>query len=63
MFNYYRINHWIRCILDDIFGYEQFRNEIIWERTTVNKNIKNKFPDNTDKILFYAKSKNNIFNK
>jgi len=59
----YRINHWIRCIMDDIFGYEQFRNEIIWERTKVNKNIKNKFPDNTDKILFYAKGKNNKFNK
>jgi len=59
----YRINHWIRCILDDVFGYEQFRNEIIWERTKVNKNTKNKFPDNTDKILFYAKSKDNKFNK
>lgn len=25
-----KINHWIRCIMDDIFGYNNFRNEIIW---------------------------------
>jgi len=26
----YRINHWIRMIMDDCFGYDNFRNEIIW---------------------------------
>ena len=26
----YRISLWIRCIVDDIFGYENFINEIIW---------------------------------
>ena len=25
-----KINHWIRCIMDDIFGYDNMRNEIIW---------------------------------
>ena len=24
-----KINHWIRCIMDDIFGYNNMRNEII----------------------------------
>ena len=24
-----RINHWLRMMMDDIFGYENFRNEII----------------------------------
>ena len=27
----YRISHWIRCIMDDLLGYENFRNEIIWK--------------------------------
>jgi site-specific DNA-methyltransferase (adenine-specific) len=25
----YRIIHWVRCMMDDIFGYGNFRNEII----------------------------------
>jgi site-specific DNA-methyltransferase (adenine-specific) len=25
-----KINHWIRCILDDVFGYDNFKNEIVW---------------------------------
>ena len=29
----YKISHWIRCILDDVFGYSNFINEIIWEKT------------------------------
>ena len=24
-----RINHWVRIILDDVFGYDNFRNEIV----------------------------------
>ena len=56
-----RINHWVRCIMDDIFGYDNFRNEII---------VKNKkggngkyFMKRHDILLFYSKSKNVIFNK
>ena len=25
-----RINHWMRILMDDVFGYYNFRNEIIW---------------------------------
>jgi len=56
-----RINHWIRCIFDDIFGYDNFRNEIIWcydKWVTYSKN----FQRNHDNILRYSKTKNFIFN-
>jgi len=26
----WRINHWIRCIMDDVFGYANIVNEIVW---------------------------------
>jgi site-specific DNA-methyltransferase (adenine-specific) len=26
-----KINHWIRCLLDEIFGQDKFINEIIWQ--------------------------------
>jgi site-specific DNA-methyltransferase (adenine-specific) len=35
-----KINHWIRCIMDDIFGYDNMRNEIIWfYNTAPRKNL------------------------
>jgi site-specific DNA-methyltransferase (adenine-specific) len=57
-----KINHWLRCIIDDIFGYENFRNEISWcyDRWT---NSSNDFIKQHDVILRYCKSKNFIFNK
>ena len=25
-----KISHWVRCLLDEVFGYENFKNEIVW---------------------------------
>ncbi len=56
-----KISHWLRCILDDVFGYDNFRNEIVWcyNGGGVSKKQWNKKHDN---ILFYSKSKKYIFN-
>ena len=50
-----RINHWIRCIMDEIFGYERFLNEIVWYYNSMS-NTKNRYPKKHDCILFYSKS-------
>lgn len=48
-------NHYIRVDLDKIFGYSNFRNEIIWEyKKWANKS--NHFQRNHDTIFWYAKS-------
>ena len=57
----YRIIHWVRCMMDDIFGYGNFRNEIIWCYTSPSS-AKNNFPKKHDNIIFYSKSKNYTFN-
>lgn len=53
-----RILHWIRCMMDDIFGYNNFRNQII-----VTYNIggrgRREFAKKYDCIVVYSKS--NIF--
>ena len=36
----YRIVHWVRCLMDDIFGYGNFRNEIIWHYRTMKNDTK-----------------------
>jgi len=58
-----RINHWLRIILDDIFGHDNFRNSIVWKKRQNTTNVKtNNFLNNTDFILFYSKSKRYNFN-
>jgi len=56
-----KINHWIRCIMDDVFGYNNFRNEIIWcyEKARPTKYSFKKVHDN---ILFYQKKLHKKFN-
>ncbi|MGG3739238.1 site-specific DNA-methyltransferase [Aeribacillus pallidus] len=59
-------SHLLRCILDEIFGTENFRGEIVWKRTFnsgSSKGLSNKFPTNTDTIFWYSKSEQYIFNK
>jgi len=56
-----KINHWIRCIMDDIFGYERMLNEIIWCYRSQGFN-KNKWSEKHDVILLYSKSKDWTFN-
>jgi adenine specific DNA methylase Mod len=58
-------SHYLKIVLDGVFGKENFRNEIIWKRAdTVKGNTGqgSKFFDrNTDTILFYAKSEEQFF--
>lgn len=56
-----KINHWIRCIMDDIFGYDNFGNEIIWHYNTAPRK-KLDFGKRHDIILRYTKSDNYKFN-
>ena len=60
-------NAYIRVhILDRVFGENNFRNEILWLRTTnsgSSKAIAKKLPNDTDSIFYYSKSTKYCFNK
>ncbi len=56
-----KINHWIRCIMDDVFGYDNMRNEIIWSYNTAPRK-KNDFGKRHDIIYRYSKTDNYKFN-
>jgi len=43
-------------VLDEVFGIDNFRNEIIWKRSNPKSHITINYPTCTDTILFYAKS-------
>jgi len=58
-----RINHWMRILMDNVFGYENFRNEIVWNYQNVMTSTTNYFRKEHDIILFYSKTSDYIFNK
>ena len=57
-------SHYIKVMLDrdDLFGYSNFRNEIIWKRAFAH-NDPNKYGHLHDTLLFYTKSKKWTWNK
>ena len=58
----YRKVSFARLILDEIFGADSFRNDIIWNYRKWGRSD-NAFLKNHDTILFYAKSSKNTFNR
>jgi site-specific DNA-methyltransferase (adenine-specific) len=52
-------SHYLKLVMDAIFGHENFRNEITWKRRVGMSSAvhsSNKFGVITDSLLFYAKS-------
>ena len=54
-------NAYIRMAMDAIFGAKNFRNEVVWERTE-GHSTSGKYGNVADILLFYSKSKDNIWN-
>lgn len=57
----YRYVHYVKIILDGLFGQDQFVNEIIWAYDYGGR-PKDRFPKKHDTILWYSKSPNWVFN-
>jgi len=59
----WRLNSSLRLVLDEIFGKNNYRNEIIWRKRNI-PNAQSKFYSQVyDSLLYYSKSNNYIFNK
>ncbi|MEK6629728.1 MAG: DNA methyltransferase, partial [Acidobacteriota bacterium] len=54
-------SHYLKMLMDAIFGPRNFRNEVVWERTTGRKGGQ-QFGRVHDVLLFYSKSDQNIWN-
>jgi adenine-specific DNA-methyltransferase len=54
-------NSLIRLVLDEVFGSNQFRNEITWQRTGAH-NDAGRFGVVHDTLLMYSRTVKNIFN-
>ena len=59
----WRVNSYIRLVLDEVFGVDQMHNEIVWQRTNAH-NMKTKgYVRSNDTIWFYSRSTEFIFNE
>lgn len=58
-------SHYVKVIMDDIFGSENFRREIIWDITVLSgfKVSAMNWIRGHDVILYYSKTNNPLFNK
>lgn len=57
----WRVNSYLRCILDEIFNGSQLVNEIVWRRAN-NKTSTKKISVIHDSIFWYSKSIDHIYN-
>ncbi len=58
----YHIGHYAKAVWDEVFGQDNFKNEIVWKRSLPHNDPK-KFGSIHDVIFFYVKTENYVFNQ
>ena len=56
----WHVGHYVKLVLDEVFGKDKFRNEIIWRRS-YSHNDGNKFGAIHDSLFFYSKTDDYYF--
>ena len=56
------MSHYLKLLLDAVFGRRAFRNEIIWERTSPKGLMTRRYPTNHDVILAYERTNEAFWN-
>jgi DNA modification methylase len=54
--------HYVKVLMDEIFGYENFCNEVVWQRTTAHNDPK-QFGRINDRLVFYASNRQGYYFK
>ena len=52
----WHVGHYVKIVLDEVFGKERFRNEIVWSYFGFKRSTATKFPQKHDCIYSYTKS-------
>jgi len=61
----WHIGHYVKVLMDEVFGEDNFQREIIWSLSGVSgyKSLVNNYVRGHDTIYYYTKSDNLLFNK
>ena len=57
------VSHYVKGMMDEILGRENFINEIVWQRTTAHSNPRKSYGRLHDVLLFYSKSEEYVWNQ
>jgi site-specific DNA-methyltransferase (adenine-specific) len=55
--------HYLKMLLDAVFGPACFRNEVVWKRTSAHGNVGLRYATVQDRLLFYTKGSDWVWNK
>ena len=55
-------SHYLKLLLDGVFGAANFVNEVVWERTAPKGHALTRFPSTHDVVFFYRKSEGAAWN-
>ena len=58
----WHVGHYVKVMMDEVFGRENFRNEIVWRKLTAAKVQSNFFSNIKDSIFLYTRSDKTTFN-
>lgn len=58
----YHVGHYVKILMDEVFGEDNFLNEIIWKRKQATSYASKKLGIATDSIFWYGKTEDFIFN-
>jgi site-specific DNA-methyltransferase (adenine-specific) len=56
-------SHYLKLLLDGVFGPRFYRNEIIWKRTSAHGDAAAGYGDVTDTILYYQRGEKSVWNR
>ncbi len=56
-------SHYLKLLIDAVFGVKRLRNEIVWKRTHSHGDARRRFGKITDRVFLYTKSDTYTFNR
>lgn len=57
------MSHYLKVMMDEVFGINNYLNEIVWRRHTAHNNVKRRYGCVHDVLLFYSRSGNYYFDR
>ena len=56
-------SHYLKLMMDSVFGMEYFRSEITWRRTNAKGLAFKGYPHNSDNLLYYSRGEDFLWNR
>ena len=57
----WHVGHYVKLVMDEVFGRKNFQNEVIWHYSGWNKKLNSSFEKRHDTLFYYSKTKDPFF--